>query len=292
MISVGILSYNSPITLKNTLQSYKYYGLLDITDDVFCVIQPSDKSFDEIKICSEFGLKYYLEDYNNMMLGGMKRVFNEAKYECVLWSENDFRIHTPKEEVIKIINYSKKLISKRIVDLVKIRSLKIPGHPIETKDKYNKINDITKTDYSCYFIDNPEIKYPKYIKKYNKNPRMLIMNSKHCGYTNNCFITSKKFFNEIILKNSKGNPHIEPDIDKVWSDLDLKVGISDGFLTHVRLDGHTNCWCCNKKSGGVCNTPKCSCCNSDYLENIEFLVDENGNDISKFQTGTEWLNNL
>ena len=55
MISVGILSYNSPITLKNTLMSYSHYGLLNFSDDVFCVLQPSGKIDEEINICEEFG---------------------------------------------------------------------------------------------------------------------------------------------------------------------------------------------------------------------------------------------
>lgn len=290
MISVGILSYNSPITLKNTLMSYSHYGLLNFSDDVFCVLQPSGKIDEEINICEEFGIKYFIQDTNNMMLGGMYRVFKESKYECVLWTENDFRIHTNKDEVKKIIEFSEKIIKNKIVDLVKIRSLDIPGHPINIKYKYNnEMSDITKLDYACYYTENPQIKFSNYIKKYNDNPVLYIMNSKNCGYSNNCFITSKKFFNDVIMTHSKGNPHIEPDIDKIWGDLGLSIGISSGFLTHVRMDGHTNCWCCNTDFGGNSNQPKCECCVSDYISDIGFITDESGNDKSKFMTGKEWF---
>lgn len=290
MISIGILSYNSPITLKNTLLSYKHYGLLDLSDDIFCVIQPSDKVTQEISVCDEFRVKYYVETNNEMMLGGMKRVFKESKYEFVLWTENDFRIHTSKDKVYEIINYSIKLIKDETVDLVRIRSLKLPGHPITTKHKYNnEMNELSKLDYACYYTESPEIKFSEFIKKHSDKPRILIMDSKYCSYTNNCFITTKKFFNNVILKHSQGNPHIEPDIDKVWSELNMKIGISDGFLTHVRLDGHTNCWCCHKDFGGIDNSPKCSCCVNDYIKNIEFITNKSGEDISQFQTGNEWL---
>ena len=290
MISIGILSYNSPITLKNTLLSYKHCGLLDLSDDVFCVIQPSDKVSQEVDVCNQFGIKYYLEKTNGMMLGGMKRVFEESKYEVVLWTENDFRVHTHKDEVYDIINHSERLISEEIIDLIRVRSLKIPGHPITTKDKYiNNFDDISKLDYSCYCIDQPDKKFPEFIKKYNDNPKMYIIDSKFCGYSNNCFITSKKFFNEIILKYSNGNPHIEPDMDKIWGDLGLRIGISEGFLTHVRMDGHNNCWCCHTDLGGANNTPKCSCCVSEYIKDIGFTTDNDGKDISQFQTGNEWL---
>lgn len=289
MISIGILSYNSPLTLKNTLMSYSHYGIFNYSDDIFCVIQPSDKSNEEIKICNDFNIKYYLEEKNNMMLGGMKRVFTESKYDCVLWTENDFRIHKNKNEVKKIIDFSEKLILNGIVDLVRVRNLKLPGHPINTKTKYyNNLSDTTKIDYSCYFTEDPHIKFPNYIEKYNENPDMYIMSSKNCGYTNNCFITSKKFFNDIILKNSKGNLHIEPDIDEVWGNLNLVIGISDGFLTHVRMDGHNGCWCCHEEYGGINNSAKCECCVSDYINDVGFVVND-GNDVSKFSSGNEWL---
>ena len=290
MISVGILSYNSPLTLKNTLMSYKHYGLLEYSDDVFCVLQPSSKINEEMSICDIFGIRYYLQESNDMMLGGMKRIFKEAKNEFVLWTENDFRIHTVKKKVKKIIEDSEKLIKNNVVGLVKIRSLKLPGHPISVKEKYyNKMSDTSKLDYSLYYDENPHVKFSDNIQKYSNDPIMYIMNSKYCGYSNNCFITSKKFFNDIILNFSKGDPHIEPDIDKIWSNLNISIGISEGFLTHVRLDGHNSCWCCHTDFGGVSNEPKCTCCISEYKNNIDFIIDENGNDVSNFQSGSEWI---
>jgi len=289
MISVGILTHNSPITLENTLKSYIHYGLMNYADDVFCVIQPSDKIQQEIDICKKFDVKYFLEERNDFMLGGMKRVFNESKNDCVLWTENDFRIHTNEKKVKEIVYLSEKLIKEKIVDLVRIRSLELPGHPITTKHKYNnEMSDLTKIDYACYYTENPHHKFSEYIQKYSETPKMYIMSSKHCSYTNNCFITSKNFFYEVILKYSNGNLHIEPDLDKVWSNLNLSIGISEGFLTHVRLDGHSNCWCCHSELGGHSNNAKCPCCVSDYLKNIEFIVDEHKQDISQFQTGNEW----
>lgn len=290
MISIGILTFNSPITLKNTLLSYKHHELLKCSDDVFCVIQPSEKSNEEVEICEKFGIKYFLEDTNGRMLGGMKRVFKEAKYDCVLWTENDFRIHTNKKKVKRIIEYSEKLIKSDVVKLINIRSLKNPGHPITTKSKYNnEMLNTTKLNYVLYYTKEPHLKFSDHIRKHNDKPKMYIMNSKNCGYSNNCFITSKEFFNDVIIRYSNDNEHIEPEIDKIWGSLDLSIGISDGFMTHVRMDGHKNCWCCHEDLGGEDSRPKCECCISDYIKNIEFITDENGNDISKFQTGNEWL---
>jgi hypothetical protein len=153
------------------------------------------------------------------------------------------------------------------------------------RDDFIKLKIDEKWDELSEWVESNEI----YCTYYNDNPKMYIIDSKFCGYSNNCFITSKKFFNEIILKYSNGDPHIEPNMDKIWGDLGLRIGISEGFLTHVRMDGHNNCWCCHTDSGGTNNTPKCSCCVSEYIKDIGFTTDNDGKDISQFQTGNEWL---
>ena len=58
MLSIGILTHNSPITLENSFKSYKLSGLFDFTDDIFCLIQPSEKSEDEILICNNYSIRY------------------------------------------------------------------------------------------------------------------------------------------------------------------------------------------------------------------------------------------
>ena len=55
-LTIGILSYNSPVTLYNTLLSYKDSGLLDYTNDVICVIQPSGFQNKEVEICKQFNI--------------------------------------------------------------------------------------------------------------------------------------------------------------------------------------------------------------------------------------------
>ena len=91
MLSIGILTHNSPITLKNTLMSYRDGGLFEYTDDIKCLIQPSPLSNIEISICNEFNITYILETENTMMAGGIKRLVNESKYNYFLFLESDFR---------------------------------------------------------------------------------------------------------------------------------------------------------------------------------------------------------
>jgi GT2 family glycosyltransferase len=92
MLSIGILTYNSPITLKNSLESYKIGGLLDYTDDITCLIQPSNKSEEEIQLCKQYNIKYINEQTNTMMAGAIKTLVEKSNYEYLLFLESDFRL--------------------------------------------------------------------------------------------------------------------------------------------------------------------------------------------------------
>ena len=70
MLSIGILTFNSPNTLYNSLLSYKSSGLLDFTDDVIVVIQPSHRSSEERKICEGFSIKKVIVNKTNTLMGG------------------------------------------------------------------------------------------------------------------------------------------------------------------------------------------------------------------------------
>lgn len=302
MLSIGILSHNSPITLKNTLSSYKHFGLLNFTDDIFCVLQPSEKVNEEIHVCDNFGVKYFLENTNTWMQGGIRRVFNESKYEIVLFTENDFRIHT-NINIENILISSVNWLRNSVVDLIRIRNLKNPGHPLQlplslyndiVDGSFNRINEYTTNiHYWTHYLENPEKILSNYIKKINDNPKLFLMSSKHCGYTNNCYITTKNFFYDNLSSYATAeNPHFEPSVDKIWHQNDFKIGITDGFLTHVRMDGHNNCWCCHTNCGGTSNQTKCQCCYGNYIDDLSFKIDENGIDISKYLNGVDKLKKM
>ena len=93
MLTIGILTYNSPKTLMSSLLSYKTSGLLDFTDDIIVVIQPSDKKYEEYQICKEFSInKIIMNENNTKMAGAIDIIQTNAKYEYVLFLESDFRV--------------------------------------------------------------------------------------------------------------------------------------------------------------------------------------------------------
>lgn len=119
-LTIGILTYNSPNTLKNTLISYKNNGLLDLTDDIICIIQPSDKVDQEIKICNDFNIKYILETTNTKMAGGINRVWENAKYEHVLFLECDWCLTASSISTKDIISLGIHYLESNTFDIIRL----------------------------------------------------------------------------------------------------------------------------------------------------------------------------
>ena len=87
-LSIGILSWNRPEILEQTLSSYKKNGLLSFSDDItifFNEISEKDK-----KIVKKYNIKYLSSDVNIGIQGGIRALVNKAKNEYFLFLENDW----------------------------------------------------------------------------------------------------------------------------------------------------------------------------------------------------------
>ena len=280
MLTIGILTYNSPKTLHSTLLSYKASGILDFTDDIIVVIQPSEKNMEEKQICEAFSInKIIMNVDNTKMAGGIDLIHNEAKYDYVLFLECDFRAVTKKDEMYNLLNYGIELLNKG-GDIVRLRSLKNPGHPTEHnlfKPYFANLTEITNNPiwvlkqmyYITHFMENPEILLPDYVTKVNNEnePRTYLMSSKNTVYTNNPHIVSKQFYKEFIKPYIVYGGHLEDSIDHAWHNYhEHKIYITEGCFTHMRIDGHNNCRCCPIECGGVSNTCNCRCCDNAIIK--------------------------
>jgi hypothetical protein len=272
-VSIGILTHRSPVTLFNTFLSYQASGLLECTDDIFCIIQPSDKQDQEVECCNHFQVRAVVEKENGMMAWGIKRVFEEAKYENVLFLESDFRCLRQKETIQNLLSYALQVLETKEADVVRLRSLKKAGHPLQIN--HFKGNELSSPDhirqlYVCtHYLEHPEDSFPDAISVVKRNPLIYRMSSKHCVYTNNPTLVTKEFFTQSILPYIQFGKHLEPEIDTDWATkYTHTIYITEGLFTHVRLDGHEgkNCWCCPRRYGGTSDISSCICCRGEHYD--------------------------
>ena len=298
-LSIGILTWNSPKTLNNTFESYKLSGLFDISNDIICLIQSSKLENQEIDICNKYNVKYILNNNNLGIAYGIKKLIENSKNEYFLFLENDWIICKKYDSIKKLIDYSIELIKKEKFDVIRLRNLKNPGHPIHCISHFTN-KSIDSELYLCtHYLKNPHINYSNYIKLYNNDPKMYEISSKYCVYTNNPTIISKEFYNNHIKQFIEENKNLEPEIDPYWRNMNFKIGISNGLFTHVRLDGHNeygsnfkkNCFCCPSDIGGFSDNINCICCVKPYKPPI-FNENILNNDLSEEIDEENIINNI
>ena len=214
-----------------------------------------------------------MNDVNSGISSGFSKLIEMSKNEYFLFLENDWVCYKTPNSVKKLIDYSINLLENNIFNIVRLRNLKNPGHPIHSIQHYRSTNKITSELYLCtHYLKHPHKRYPEYISIYNNDPKMYNINSKFCVYTNNPTLMSKKFY-EMHIKQFIGlNKNLEPEIDPYWKGNNFKIGISNGLFTHVRIDGHNlsgsnykiNCFCCPLNAGGISDNINCVCCIKPY----------------------------
>lgn len=241
-LSIGILSYNAPYTLQHTLETYKNSGLLNASDDIYCILQYSNKQQEEVNICNSFGIKSVCLTYNGRMGSGFKTIYENAKYKYILFLENDFCIKESNKRVVNFIEDAIYLIEQKNIDIVRGRNIYNAGEPNYALGLKNLPYDIMLNhehlSETIYWIKDPAIEYSskiEYIQAINNNNQWFKTNSYSCAYTNNPYICSKDFFKQHILPYCIDNSTIEIDISNYWRLNNFQCAFGDGVFTHERI---------------------------------------------------------
>jgi hypothetical protein len=247
MISAGILSYYAPKTLRHTLETYKTSGFFELIDDLFVVIQKSDRQVQEIEVCNEFGLRYIALSDNGLMASGFKAIYENAKYDLIMFLENDFCTYCSNNDIKNYITTAKYFIESGQSDIVRGRSRSNPGDPnfaymnLRNIPPENFINN-THLSECIYWVEKPEELYSTKISKVEpKEPGQdwYITTSRHCNWTNNPFICSKEFFKNAVYPYLEFNTNIEKMLTGIWAKANYKCIFGFGIFTHDRsFDGH------------------------------------------------------
>lgn len=246
-ISAGILSYFAPKTLEHTLQSYKDSGFLDAVEDVFVVLQKSDRQAQEKEVCDSFGVRCVLLETNGRMASGFRAIYEYAKMDILLPLENDFAIYMTRDQVNSFLTNALYFLEKGY-DYVKGRSRYTAGVPNYALDYWKDESPHTFVNHShlaecIYWVKDPELVYPSKIQRIppeNGSDAWYLTTSASCNYTNNPFLCTKEFFARAILPHLVDGENIEDRLTPLWSKESYSCVSGPGLFTHDRsFDGHS-----------------------------------------------------
>jgi FkbM family methyltransferase len=240
-ISVGILSWNSKESLRNTLESYKRNGLLKIADDVTILFQEATQ--EDKKIAKEFGLPYIALDKNVGIGKGFVMLCEQAEHPHVLLLEDDWELTTNYSKTREVLKSTLDMLNGD-TDVVRLRSRANPGFPLYTLEpcRGKELEHIDPTIdlpgahlFECvHWIENPEQQFPGRIFTERGH---YVTTSRYSNWTNNPCLHRKDFYIELVSWFAdKGGLLLEPDISNWWARQQFKIAWGEGLFTHNDID--------------------------------------------------------
>src|ERR1043165_7744192 len=95
-ITLAVLSWGSPKTLKNTLDSYAHSGLLNFVDEKIIYFQ--EITSDDIDTAKKYGFDHEGNSRNVGIADGYANLLRRAQGRFFLFCENDWEVTTFPEE--------------------------------------------------------------------------------------------------------------------------------------------------------------------------------------------------
>ncbi|MCH9753784.1 MAG: hypothetical protein K0T99_02650 [Alphaproteobacteria bacterium] len=255
MPAIAILSWKYPEILERTILSYNKQKLFDLFDEKLLVLQEATET--DIKIARKYNIPYVSTKKNIGIENAWRMILETVKSEQILILENDCPLIETSKESKKQIQTAIKLLSKKSVDIVRLRSCKQPGEKFETIKKYKNFYQTPLSllkriirpikakrliGSSIYALDNPDITHPNEIKKFNSH--CFITNSAYINWTNQSVMFNKSFVKEVLLERVKNYPNNRTvngfqDIERAlncrwWRINKFPVAVCKGLFTHSR----------------------------------------------------------
>lgn len=242
-ISIGILSWKSNQTLRNTLESYKKNGLLEIANDVTLFFQ--ECSEEDIEIAREYNIPFIAFNSNIGIGNAFIKLSQIAETENVLLLENDWELTEDKKTTFERLKSGIKILNSGY-NCVRYRHRKNPGYPLYSKNVYegNELehyDEITQLNsphlIECFhWVDNPDVIFADKIKKEND---YYTTTSRWSSFTNNPCLYKKNFYLNNIKKFKDKGKLLENDISYWWVRQNFKVACSEGLFTHNDIQKYT-----------------------------------------------------
>ncbi|NBU81771.1 MAG: hypothetical protein EBS55_09010, partial [Flavobacteriaceae bacterium] len=263
-ISVGILSWNSNKTLRNTLESYKRNGLFNIVNDVTIFFQ--EVSDNDIQIANEYGITYISSPENIGIGNAFIKLAESSHSDNILLLEHDWELIENFDKTYSRLKTGIELLNSG-VSVVRYRHRNNPGYPLYTQTAYQG-NELNHYDNAIdlqsphlmdciHWIENPE---ELFSDKISKDKDYFLSTSRWSNFTNNPCMYKKDFYietvvpfkeikekNEKYYENFKDNlghygsvdpwkHSLEVDIGYWWSRQNFKVACGEGLFTHNDIE--------------------------------------------------------
>lgn len=233
-ISIGILSWKSPLTIINTLESYKNSGLLSIVKDVKIFFQEGTDT--DRDIAKMYKVDAIISEYNAGIGKGLTMLAQSALTPNILLLENDWVCIEKVDVVYEQLSCGLELLNQKKADMIKYRHRYTPGNPLYTVQYMGEEMRSPKHLFDCvHWLEDPDKKFPDIISK-DIYTNFYLCNSKYANHTNNPTMYKTNFYLKNISPFSGEGVDLEGKIDGWWQEQNFTVAHGHGLFTHHRID--------------------------------------------------------
>ena len=248
-ISIGILTWKRLDILRQTLESYRKNGLLNLSDDITIFFQEIGE--EEIALAKEFNLKWIGDKTNIGIQNAYRALVKNAKNKFFLFLENDWFLIENEEITRKRILAGISILENAHANAVRYRHRRSPGYPCSIVSKNRKAPHKTpKNDLSFVpsITENPEVLFKEISKSKIDNENYYFVPAQNTYWTNNPCLFKTSFVRELInidFENSKGEkinkkykiPYkkisLEEDLGNYWRNTNYITALTPGLFTHL-----------------------------------------------------------
>lgn len=238
-LSIGILTWRTPVTLEKSLISYRNSGLLGMVGEVIIFVNECHPN--DIRIAKEYGLKILSSDTNIGIGPALSRIVSEAQNPYFLFLENDWLCVEDEDTLFKRLQSGISLIKEHNVDVVRYRHRIKYGQPLYSMRSYQNNEIPNGLEYlldAVHWNSEPEQAFPSQItKKKVDNEDWFFATSANANYTNNPCLYQKDFFEKNVISKAVGpGIALEVDLQDWWKDQEFQIAQGEGLFEHKPLE--------------------------------------------------------
>jgi hypothetical protein len=248
-ITLGILAWKSPLTIRNTLESYKKNGLLAMVKPLMYV---QERAPENDALAKEFGIKNVLGGPTNTgIIGAMIEMIQATPTPYFIFAECDFELVNDATTTKKILTEAIRLMKEKDVQLVRLRDKKQPGEPLGSR-AFAQVPDEALPTYSFdpsfpYKIEvvmfpgdiQPDKAFPGLFERIDYETPWYKTTSEHAPWSNNIFIAKTDFLKEKLIPLLEANrdmPSTSMEEYLIQHLTGYTVAAGNGLFKHNRLD--------------------------------------------------------
>jgi hypothetical protein len=235
-ITLAMLSWRQPRTLRNSLESYARNGLLNLAKEK--IIYFNECTLEDKQIAKNYGFSVLESKRNKGIALPFQDLVKAATCENFLFLENDFMLIEDTETTIDEINAAIELLSKGI-ECVRLRHRHHYGDPNYWLQRIwlGKADLNSANLNSVYCLESPDKVYSEITKRSTDGREFFISSSQFANFTNNPCIYKTEFLKKNFLNISFSEfDNLEKKIEEWWCTAGIKIAQGNGLFKHHPLE--------------------------------------------------------